>query len=74
MSWKKNITDGPRDVPLLNRVVAPGEVVEVPDFQPGHDPKAKEGEPGYLPIVWPDAVWQDVPDPSKTAKTAAKEQ
>ncbi len=60
----KNITDGPRDVPLLGRAVEPGEIVEVPEFQPGHS------EENPLPIVWPEATWEVVPD--KPAGKAAK--
>ena len=69
MSKVKNISGGPLDVPLLSRIVADGEVVEVPDFQPGHNPQAKEGDADYLPIVWPEGRWQPVTD--KAAKTAA---
>lgn len=47
----KNITDGPRDVPLLDTVVEAGEVVDVPEVQP-------DGSP----ITWPEATWQPVQD------------
>jgi hypothetical protein len=60
----KNISGGPRYVPLLDREVADGETVDVPDFQPGHT------DENPLPIVWPEATWEPVPD--KPAKTAAK--
>ena len=56
MSKVRNATDGPREVPLLGRMVQPGEVVEVPDFQPAHT----DGNP--LPIVWPPPTWETVPD------------
>jgi len=62
MSKVKNISGGPRYVPLLDREVADGETVEVPDFQPGHT------DANPLPIVWPEATWQPVPDtPARTA-------
>jgi hypothetical protein len=64
MSKVKNISGGARYVPLLDREVADGEIVDVPDFQPGHDP---ENNP--LPIVWPEATWQPVT--AKDAKAAA---
>jgi hypothetical protein len=51
MSKVKNI-GGPRYVPLLDREVADGETVEVPDFQAD----------GQSPIVWPPAVWEPVAD------------
>lgn len=56
MSKVTNISGGPLDVPLLNRVVEDGETVEVPDFQPAHT----DEEP--LPIVWPGNRWQPVAD------------
>ena len=43
---------GPRDVPVLDRQVEDGEVVEVPDFQAD----------GVSPLVWPDATWEPVGD------------
>jgi hypothetical protein len=63
MSKKRNISGGPLDVPLLDRVVDAGEVAEVPDFQPAHNPKSVPGDPDYLPIIWPPDKWEDVPDP-----------
>jgi hypothetical protein len=63
MSKVKNVSGGPRYVPLLDREVAADEVVDVPDFQPGHT----DADP--LPIVWPEATWEPVPD--KPAKAAA---
>jgi len=69
MSLKMNISGGTLDVPLLDREVADGEVVEVPDFQPAHDPASQPGDPGYLPIAWPGNRWQDA-DPPKPAKAA----
>lgn len=66
MSKVKNVSGGPLDVPLLDRVVEDGETVDVPDFQPGHS-----GE-NPLPIVWPPNRWEAVADtPAKTAKAAA---
>lgn len=56
MSKVKNISGGDLDVPLLNRTVLDGEVVEVPDFQPAHT----EEEP--LPIAWPSNRWEPVDD------------
>lgn len=68
MSRVKNISGGALDVPLLDRVVEDGEVVEVPDFQPGHT------EDNPLPIVWPGNRWQPVEDkaPKATAGKAAE--
>jgi hypothetical protein len=65
VSTKKNISGGPLDVPLLDRVVEDGEVVEVPDFQPA----STEEDP--LPIVWPENRWEDVA-PAKPAKADTK--
>jgi hypothetical protein len=70
MSMKVNISGGPLDVPLLDRIVEDGETVEVPDFQPAHDPDSSPGDPGYLAIVWPPDKWGD-PAPAK-AKASAK--
>lgn len=64
MSNVRNISGGPLDVPLLDRVVEADEVVEVPDFQPG----STDEEP--LPIVWPGNRWEPVT--AKAAKAAAK--
>ena len=58
MSTVKNISGGPLDVPLLDRVVGDGDVVDVPDVQAD----------GESPIVWPPDKWQPVTD--KAAKTA----
>ena len=57
MSTVKNISGGPLDVPLLDRVVDDGEILEVPDVQPD----------GVSPIVWPPDKWQPVK--TKTAKS-----
>ena len=65
MSKVKNISGGALDVPLLDRVVEDGEVVEVPDFQPG----STDEEP--LPIVWPGNRWEPVADKA-AAKASAK--
>jgi hypothetical protein len=61
---------GPRFVPLLDREVTDGETVEVPDFQPAHNPESKPGDPDHLPIVWPEETWEPVGDakPAKTGK------
>jgi hypothetical protein len=65
MSLVKNISGGPLDVPLLDRVVEDGETVEVPDFQPAHT----DDDP--LPIVWPANRWEDAtPAPVKPEKAA----
>lgn len=64
MSMKVNISGGPLDVPLLDRIVEADETVEVPDFQPG----STDEEP--LPIVWPPDKWGDIT--AKAAKAAAK--
>ena len=62
MSKVKNISGGPLDVPLLDRVVEADEIAEVPD---------KQGDGS--PIIWPPNRWEPVADPPKApAKTAAK--
>jgi hypothetical protein len=66
MSKVKNVSGGPRYVPLLDREVADGETVEVPDFQPGHT----DDHP--LPIVWPEATWEPVAEPRVAPEKAAK--
>jgi len=58
MSQVKNISGGPLDVPLLDRVVEADEVVDVPDVQAD----------GVSPIVWPGNRWE----PVKAAKSAGK--
>lgn len=58
MSWVKNISGGPLDVPLLNRQVGDGEVVEVPDFQPAHNPDSEPGDGDHLAIIWPPDKWE----------------
>ena len=63
MSKVKNVSGGARYVPLLDREVADGEVVDVPDTQ---------GD-GTSPVVWPEATWQPVKDtPAKKADTSGK--
>lgn len=57
----KNISGGARYVPLLDREVADGETVDVPEVQPGHT------DENPLPVVWPEATWQPVTD-KKAAK------
>ena len=58
MSKVRNISGGPRYVPLLDREVADGEVVDVPDVQ----------SDGESPIVWPERVWEPVQDKKAAAK------
>jgi hypothetical protein len=65
MSKVKNISGGPLDVPLLDRVVEDGETVDVPDVQAD----------GESPIVWNTRQWEPVTDkvaPEKAAKSAGK--
>jgi hypothetical protein len=50
VSRVKNISGGPLDVPFLDRAVADGEEVDVPDFQAD----------GESPIVWPANRWEPV--------------
>lgn len=57
----KNISGGPLDVPLLDRVVEDGETVDVPDVQAD----------GTSPVVWPENRWQPVQD-KPAAKAAGK--
>ena len=58
MSKVKNISGGPLDVPLLDRVVGDGETVDVPDVQAD----------GESPIIWPGDKWQPVTDaPAKAS-------
>jgi hypothetical protein len=64
MSRVRNVSGGPLDVPLLDRVVEDGETVEVPDVQAD----------GESPIVWPSNRWEPVTGkvaPEKAAKTSA---
>ena len=63
MSLRRNISGGPRYVPLLDREVEADEVVEVPDFQPAHNPGSSPGDHDHLPIVWPEATWEPVTVP-----------
>ena len=62
MSRVKNISGGPLDVPLLDRVVEAGETVDVPDVQ---------GD-GESPIVWPGDKWQPVEEPKVAPEKASK--
>lgn len=57
----KNISGGARYVPLLDREVADGEVVDVPDVQAD----------GESPIVWPEATWEPAADSPPKGKAAA---
>lgn len=58
----KNVSGGPLDVPLLDRVVEADEIVEVPDVQ---------GD-GESPIIWPENRWEPVPEPKVAAEKAEK--
>ena len=63
MSKVRNISGGPLQVSLLDlRTVEADEVVEVPDFQPAHNPESQPGDPDYLNIVWPPDKWEAMPD------------
>ena len=62
MSQVRNISGGPLDVPLLDRVVEDGEVVDVPDVQAD----------GESPIVWPENRWQPVGAPAPAPEPAAE--
>jgi hypothetical protein len=62
MSLKKNISGGPLDVPLLDRIVDADETVEVPDTQP-------DGSP----IIWPGNRWEDAAPPKVAAEKPAKD-
>jgi hypothetical protein len=62
VSKVKNISGGPLDVPLLDRVVEADETVEVPDVQ---------GD-GTSPIVWPPNRWEPVAPPKVSAEKPAK--
>jgi hypothetical protein len=63
MSKVKNVSGGARYVPLLDREVADGETVEVPDTQADD----------VSPVVWPEVTWQPVKDtPAKKADTSGK--
>jgi hypothetical protein len=70
MSKVRNISGGPLDVPLLNRSVEDGEVVDVPDFQPAHNPESEPGDPDHLPIIWPDNRWEPVEEDPATEVAA----
>ena len=65
MSKVKNISGGPLDVPMLDRAVQADEVVEVPDFQPGHSAD------NPLPVIWPPDKWAPVAEPKARAGKAA---
>jgi hypothetical protein len=60
MSRVKNVSGGPLDVPLLDRVVEADETVDVPDVQAD----------GESPVVWPPDKWQPVTSQVKPEKTA----
>jgi len=66
MSRVKNISGGPLDVPLLDTVVQAGEVVDVPDYQPGHSPEDRKAALEIaevievMAIVWPPDKWAPV--------------
>lgn len=60
MSKVRNISGGPLDVPLLDRVVEDGETVDVPDFQAD----------GESPVIWPANRWEPVAEPKVKPETA----
>jgi len=62
VSKVKNISGGPLDVPLLDRIVEADEVVDVPDVQ---------GD-GESPIIWPGDKWQPVADKKAAKDTSGK--
>ena len=62
MSLVKNVSGGPLDVPLLDRVVEDGETVDVPDVQAD----------GESPIIWPPNRWEPVAPPKMGAEKPAK--
>jgi hypothetical protein len=67
----RNISGGDLQVSFLDlRTVKADEVVELPDFQPAHNPDSKPGDPDYYAIVWPTDKWQPVSDAPKTGKAA----
>ncbi len=72
MSKVRNISGGPLDVPLLDRTgivrVEDGEVLEVPDFQPAHNPESVPGDPDHYPVTWPGDKWEPVPEPKVPAE------
>ena len=61
MSKVKNISGGPLDVPLLDRLVEADEIADVPDVQAD----------GESPIVWPPDKWEPVAEPRAAAKASA---
>jgi hypothetical protein len=64
VSKVRNISGGPLEVALFDgRRVDADEVVEVPDFQPAHNPDSEPGDPDYLAIIWPGDKWEPVPEP-----------
>ncbi len=62
MSRVRNVSGGPLDVPLLDRVVEADETVDVPDVQAD----------GESPIVWPANRWEPVAPPKVAAEKPAK--
>ena len=80
MGKYKNISGGDLDVPLADTVVGDGEVAELPDFQPAHNPvftnpdgttrPSVPGDPEYLAVEWPPNRWEPVTEP-KAAKSKA---
>lgn len=73
MSKVRNISGGARYVPLLDREVADGETVEVPDFQPAHNPDSEPGDHDHLPVIWPEATWEPVTDADAAPERAETE-
>jgi hypothetical protein len=72
MSKVRNISGGPRYVPLLDREVADGEVADVPDFQPAHNPTSSPGDQDHFPIIWPEVTWEPVTEPQVAPEKPAK--
>ena len=57
-------------VPGFNAVVEPGEIVDVPDFQPAHNPDSEPGDHDYLNIVYDPIHWEPVTDAPATDEAA----
>ena len=84
MSRVRNVSGGALDVPLLDRQVEAEEVVDVPDFQPAHNPvyvyvdadgaqqqrPSEPGDPEYLAVIWPPDKWEPVAE-AKAPKSKA---
>lgn len=57
----------PVEVPVLHRVVNPGDKVEVPDELVNTDGLADSGG-----LAWPEALWAEVTPPKKSAEKVNK--